>query len=387
MPFYNDRQYCHLGAMARLKRFCLFQVISRLAGSVICVFSAIYLYSTARFSLLEIVLFYCAFGISYVFLAPLGAKFAARHGVKKSMLISIPLHLMYLGGYHLLVEYPILLFAVAVLLAVFSMFYWPALHIDYAHVLVRGHEGRELGFIYSSMTLISVVGITLGGFLYSNYGAWAMLAAAGILFIASAVPLAFTKDIHEPFSMRYKELVLYCCAPGSWHKNIVWAAHGAQMSVLTVFWPLYIYVVLESIWSVAWLTALTIFVTMLAMMLFGKLADRWSRWATLRIAALVSFVLWFFRIFVFNPFSIAVVDAVGRTATGAMQVSIQTIVYKRARRKDQASFLMRREIFHNIGKVFILLLSAGLLAALGETHFFLVFVLAAAACLGYFFIY
>jgi len=386
MPLHTQSAY-NLGPTSSLKELAGFQVLQHLASSMLSIFSVIYLYVNAHFSLLEITLFFTAYSIIFLVLAPLGAKFAAHYGVKKSLLISTPLYLLMIGGYYLLSIYPDWLFLVALLAALFAMFYWPALHIDFVHALTDGREGRELGLLYAVMTLTGVIGAVLGGFLYETYGAWAMFLAATVFILASVFPLILTKDVHEPFSLSYQELIQYCCRPGFWPKNIVWAAHSVQVSVLEIYWPFYIYIVLESIWSVAWLTALTIFITMLVMMLFGKLVDQWSRWAALRIAAFFNLLIWTLRIFVFNPLSIAIVDAAGRSASGAVQVSVQAILYKRARRKDQVSFLMRRELFHHLGKVLMLLIFAGFIAVFGEAYLFVAFVIAAVACLGYFLIY
>ncbi len=386
MPFPAEHHRYDL-AQRNLRRFFGFSVLDHLSGSVVGLFSTIYLYVTAGFSLVQIALFSSFYSLAYVFLAPLGAKFAAHYGVRASLLVSAPFYLILMGGYYILQFQPQWLFGVAILSALFAMFYWPAYHIDLAHALRRGHEGREVGLLFAILTLVGVGGTALGGYLYDFHGAGAMFLAASMFTVLALIPLLITRDVHEPFALSYRDLLAYSCSPGYWAKNIVWAAHSIQLGVLVSFWPIYVYLVLTNIWEVAWLTSLTTLVTMVVMVFFGRLADQWDRWRTLRLSALANLLAWLAALFVYRPVGVALADALGRSASGAVQVSMQTILYKRAKHQDQVSFLMRRELFHHAGKIIAYLVLAGLLFWLGESFFFIALVMAALACLGYFLIY
>src|SRR4030042_5691203 len=134
-----SRQFVSLTWSVGLRNFALAAVI---------IFEPMYLI-TLGYSLVEVMLFYCAIYVIYFIILPLSIRILSRVGVEHAIFYS---H-FFLIGYFLALfgasYIPELIFLAPLIFAVQKLFYWPAFHVDFMLFSDEGQQGREMGALLS----------------------------------------------------------------------------------------------------------------------------------------------------------------------------------------------------------------------------------------------
>ena len=149
MHHHNEHFWVHF-PHKELTQIYISSAIRNFALSLISLFVPLYLFKELGYPLEQVMYFFIFYAAIFAVLTPMAAKFSARFGLKHSVLISVPLYLLFVLLLYFLPTYSIPLFIIAGLLGASQAFYWMGMHIVFKHASDHKHRGEEVGKISRS---------------------------------------------------------------------------------------------------------------------------------------------------------------------------------------------------------------------------------------------
>jgi len=119
--------------------------IRSFAITLLGLFVPLYLYNEIGFSLQQVLGFYIFFSVILAISSPIAMKFASRHGLKHTILLSVPLYLIFIILLYLLQWFPVPLVIISFFLGLSIAFYWMGLHLVFHKASDKKHRGEEVG--------------------------------------------------------------------------------------------------------------------------------------------------------------------------------------------------------------------------------------------------
>ncbi len=341
---------------SEMGQLCANAALLQFASSLVAVFIPIYLVESG-FSLTQALLFFALhFGASGL-LSPLAAAVGARLGFKRTILLHTPLRVLYLLWLGVLPAHHGHFYWLAVFAAVVGTFYWIPLHSLFARASHDGCRGNDVGRFTTIMKVATIAGPILGGAAIVLLGYGTLFAIAAALIVFSAVPLFFTKDVKccEPVSLRR----MASSAP----KRFVAAftAEGALSAASPIVWPLFIFAVLGSeftVGSVATISGVGIAVFTLYT---GVLSDRVKKTTLLHIGGLLWAATWFMRPLALDLAALLAVGLLDGLVGVLVAVPFGALFYSQAMKAAPDEFIVLREMCLGVGRVAYLLALVALL--------------------------
>ena len=152
-----------------LKQIYLSAAIRSFSLSLVGLFIPLFLYHERGVSFSNTLLFYIFFSSIFALFTPLAAKFAARFGIKHSVLVSIPIYLGFLCAIYLLSPTTPNLFIMGSLLGLSLALYWMGMNLIFHRASDHKHRGEEVGKKLGYSILAAMIGPLIGGFLISGF--------------------------------------------------------------------------------------------------------------------------------------------------------------------------------------------------------------------------
>jgi len=328
-------------------------IFSSFGVSLIHVFVPIFLLQQG-YALREVVLFYIIANVVLVLFAYPGVQIAATKGCKHLILLSIPYLILFYFLLYSLPDFGWPLWLLALAQGMNRGFYWVGYHIDFSHNGTTKRNGSELSIARMSRTLAAALGPVAGGVLLVLAGFKAVFLFASIFLALSALPLFYSKDVHEPFSLQRGK----CIFRSGWVKDaLALAGFGMEVEMGLIFWPVMIYFfIVQDYVVLGFATSLMVLFSVLFAFLVGRWTDH-HRLRTLRIGAALNIVLWLVRFFVRTGVQVFAVNAAYGALQNTMHIPMDARTYDQARKSDIAAYVLFREIaLHGGSLVFLIAL-------------------------------
>jgi len=362
-----------------IKELYLSALLMNLGLAMVQMFEPIYLYSLG-YSLRWILLFYGIVYVLYFVLMPLGAKFAARYGNEKSIVVStIFISALYLTLFAI-PQYPPLFYLAAVLYALQKMFYWPAFHADFAQYSKEIESSREISALSVATSILFIFGPVLAGALILLGGFGLMFTVASIFFLLSNIPLLLSPEKFKPtaFAYRHSFTELFSWA----HRRELFAYMGfAEEFVALVLWPIFIAVMIGNDFTVGLVIGATVFTSAAVTLAVGRWSDNHHRHPVLRFGAVIYAFSWFIKLIIRSVTGIFFVGSLSWLAKNVISVALTSITYSRAKRTSIMTSIVRFESGLVLGKLMMILVLFGLFSIYSDvsTAFAISFVVAGLA--------
>lgn len=362
-----------------------FSLVFSFASSLITIFEPIFFYQQA-FSLSTIALYYAVHYLLYVFVLPLGAKFAARYGMERSLAVSLPLFILYFLALAGVAEQRWLFWVALGLLTLHKMFYWPA----YNALLARSGDGHNRGTELSWLTGLrfgmGMLAPLVGGVIAARIGFPVLFLVAAGTVLLSAWPLLRTRERYRPVTLSY-------AAPWRiiWsrqHRGMVLAMCGmGENFVDLVYWPIFMFIMLGGVDRVGAISAVTVGVMSLVGFVIGEAADRLSRRTVLRLHVPFMVVGYLFRPLALSPLGVLLTDLLNRMAYIGVNLPMSYRLYEQGKRVGQLRYTTAYEIVLAMTKTIVAFFFVWLFAvSLPYTGFVIAFILSALWALMYLFL-
>lgn len=301
--------------------------IGNLAQSMMVVFEPIFLYQALNFTIPQVLLFFAAVYFFFTLLIPLGGKIASRYGYAHAIFYSIPFQILFwfllLGSE----KNELFIYLAPLAFAIQKSLFWPAFHATMARFANGQQRGREFSIMYAIMNLVQIVGPMLGGYLTLIFGINALLVVASIVYLCSAIPLFWSKDVVVSRKYSFAQTwTLYKSYP----KQFIGYFGFAEELLAMVVWPLFIFIIVKNYQDTGTLvTFATLIATALALYA-GIYTDGHSKRFATKVGAGFTVLSWLARLPVAAPFAVFIADAISRTSKSLVMVPVSALIYERA---------------------------------------------------------
>ncbi len=267
----------------QLTELYYFSLLFSLAQALVLIFEPVFFYSLGL-GLSTIALYYAAHYTLYAVLLPWGARFAARFGLERSLVLSTPIFIVYFVTLALLPGRPELFWLAIVLLTLHKIFYWPAFYTVMARYGDGGNRGTELSWMFFLNYGIGVLGPLAGGLVVVTYGFPALFVAAAIVVTAASLALLKTTERDGQQDIEYSAPWKIIFNSRHWRMVVATLGQGEYL-VHQFFWPLFMFIILGNAGKLGFVAALSAIPMVLVAFVVGEASDvhtprRVLRWST-----------------------------------------------------------------------------------------------------------
>ena len=334
-----------------LSEFYMSVFAKGLARGSILIFVPIYLLQLG-FSLRQVAILYIAKFVLFLIASPVGMWSNSRFGIKKTMVVGDLFLIGYLAAVVLLAQQRELYFLLAILYGLASGLYLSAYHIEFTHAKDRKHEGEEIS-IGKVLIIISQAMAPLLGAILITLGSYRLnfiVAAATILL--SLVPLFMSPDFRtKPYKFNLKSLR----TADNKRKALSYSGFGVLQLGNDIFWPLFIYLVLQNVLEVGALVSLSTAFTIFGVLWYGRRVDGGVRQG-LVAGVWAQAPSWLVRLFVTTPIGVTLANFYSNFTYHLLDVAYEKIIYSDAgNSSDWSNYFLFRELYVTVGRVGLLL--------------------------------
>lgn len=332
----------------QLKELYFFQVTYSFSYALISILEPVFFFQQG-FSFSRIALYYAFHYTLYVLLLPLGGKFASRHGLERSLSVSLPIFVLYFLVLAAMPQVPNLFWGAIVLLTLHKIFFWPAFHADFAIYSDRRNSGTEISWISLFRESVGILGPLSGGFVAAYLGFSVLFVVTAILVLASAIPLLKTREQVHIKSMSYAAPWRIIHSYRHRHMALGMIGHGERL-IAMVFWPIFLYIVLGSTQLLGIYTAVTVFVMSVFGVFVGEITDRMQGKFILRLHLPFVVLGNLLRPLATVPILAFLTDMVNRMAFAGVELPMMYRLYHKARQTGAIRYTVAFEMVLAISK-------------------------------------
>lgn len=334
-----------------LNQVYLSAALRSVAVSLLGLFVPLYLVNEQGFSLEETLIFFIFYAVVFAVFSPVAAKFSSRFGVKHSVLISIPFYLSFVFSLYLLEKMAFPLVLIAAFLGLSQAFYWMGMNLVFHHASHHQHRGEEVGK-KSVITIISTtIGPLLGGLLITLVGFNVVFVLAAILLSLAAVVLFASREEHVPYHFSVRSVL----NKRHWKDSLFFVSRGTHYIADGVLWPLFIFVILGSYFSMGLVGSLLSGISALLLLTVGKYSDHVSKRKIIRWTTGIEGLSWIFRAMVSSTGHVFGATIFGAVAYGLRESPVGALEFDKAK-GEVAAYFVSREAFICLGRILMLAL-------------------------------
>jgi YQGE family putative transporter len=356
----NDARFSH-----DLVYLYLARIIQRISLGALGVFIPIYFFVAFHYDLAVVIAIFVALSGLYIVGLPWCARLLRVVGTRALMMWAT----VFAGAtsfvLYLFPDQPALAALLCIIAGVgFRLTYWIPYHVSLSSELDPAHRGSQIAFLANAQSLLLAFVPMLGGALISVYGFDIVFLLSTITMAGALIPLLFITTTYEQYSWTYLDTFSHLLSRQNRSLFVAHFANGAQSTALLIFWPLYIFMLLDQQYSAVGIIAtLTVLGVMLLRWLTGYVLEHWHRDTVLRMGVLFASVGWTLKLFVQTPTEIFVVDTFHNFGDSMNTTAFDAVTYEQA--SDNGRFVdeytVLKEMALHAGRVAMLLAVGGLL--------------------------
>lgn len=255
---------------------------------------------------------------------------------------------------------PIFLFIAALLGGLEIALYWIAYHIYFSELTDDKKQGEELsiGAVLSAVVLIA--GPAFGGLIISLGGFGSVFLVIMVLLFVAIFPLKYLPKNKDTVSIDILKIARSLSPKKELKSFLALFGLGVGGTTNEVFWPIYIFPILMGFAGVGLMGSLSAIVASIASIAFGLLIDKYGAKNILKIISPLDSIVWILKAIVVSANQIYLVSLLRGASNPGQVMSLDTLLYERARHEDLVSFIIQREVGLAIGR-FIFLFFVGIL--------------------------
>ena len=337
-----------------LNELYLNQVLRQIAFSLIGVFVPIYLFSLG-FTLETALLFMAVQWGSLGLFSLLSAEIGPRVGLKRTIVISTPLYVVYFLTIAVVNMYTplLLIFSISILGGFTQSLYWTSLHSEFVKNSHKIHEGREVGNLMSFPAFVGIFTPLIGSFILKFLGYEMLSLIVVLITLLSGVPLLLKKD-YKGFNFQIERFRLKKDLAKSW---VLW---GAADMLESLIWPFFIFIAVKDFIFIGAASMFSGIGTALFIMIIGRLSEKTNRSKLIKIGAVLFALVWIGRIFFQDIFSVMIFSFLAGMFFTLINVPLYIDFCNFSKKHHILGSVISREMWLTVGRVvtlvFIILL-------------------------------
>jgi len=339
--FFPKKELTQVYASAAIRSF---------AVSLIGLFIPLYLFNDRGYSLEQTLSFFIFYSIIFAISTPFAAKFSARFGVKHSVLLSIPLYLLFIGLLYSLPIYDFPLMIVSATLGLSQSFYWMGMHLVFHHASHHKHRGEEIGKNKSLNVVASMFGPLIGGLLIKFTGFKILFCIASLVLFSSGLFLFLSKDNHVKYHFSLRTLV----NKKHWQDSLFFVSRGTAVIANGVIWPLFIFGILGDYLSLGLVGFILSGTSVILFWLVGRYSDHVGKRKVIRWITGFESLSWFLKAMVLTVNHVFAATIFGALTMGVKESPLGALEYDKAK-GEIACYFVSREVFICLGRILLLM--------------------------------
>lgn len=312
-----------------------------------------------------LIAWYISHSLGYFLLAPLGGQLMNKIGIRKSLYIGVLFRIPYFIAFYHFASNPILFATIAsVALIIIRSTFWLPFQTDSAKFSSKKNRGKQFSLLFSISSLLSIAAPALAGFLMAKWGFTLITIVAMIISISSMVPFLFLPKTKETVTWTYGETFKYFFHPFNRRMVGAYMADGAVGVINGVFWPLFLFFILDGKYNtIGLITAGILLVGLMLRLVVGNFLDKFSKVKMVRIGTILNSTAWLLKTVVVSVLGVFFVSLYHTLAIIVLRTSLDTLVYEKAADRGHYidEYTLIKEMSIHLGKVLILILVAGML--------------------------
>lgn len=338
---------------SELEEIYLNQVIQTFATSLIGVFIPIYLLNLG-FSLSTTLFYYILALGTMGILSPVSAAIASRIGLKHTILLRLPLSVIFYFSLMLLGFLPSFsaLAALALVGGLSDALYWIPLNSEFVKHSDKLHAGEEASHLIAFPKIAGILAPVIGAAVLESLGFDPLFILVILVMMISVVPLFLTGDFRKYFSFKFKDLDILL----SKRYAARLFTKGGFVLIESIIWPVYIFLTFNDFMPVGIAVAVSGIAIAFFTLLVGKLSDRVDRRHMMKLGALGYAFIWFARPFAHSMLEILLLSFLGGMFMTVVVVNLFAAFCNFSRKRNILGAIVFREIWLNLGRVVTLLI-------------------------------
>ena len=336
--------------------------LKNFALSMIGVFVPIYLL-TLGFELSQVLMYVLAFFSGSMLISFFIGSIIAKIGLKHTIAFSMPISLSYILFLYLLPRYQLPILPIALLGGIALSAYWIPFNTDFIRNSNEKFRAEETGMLFGIARLAIVIGPLIGAAILNFYDFNVLFGVVIACLIVAALPMLLGADLKDVINFNPKTIL----APNHRQYVLRFIFQGAAHTGEWVIWPLFIYLMAESILNVGGAASLTSLAAVLFAFAIGKSSHLISKTALIKIGALLYAGLWFVRQLANIPSEIFLVSFFAGLFSSLIEIPLFTKAADDAVKENALEFMILREISLGIGEIGFLFVTIFGTSALAQT--------------------
>lgn len=342
------------------------RTLMRISLGALGVFLPIFFFREYGYDLQMVIAIYTSvFGL-HLLLTPVSSRLLGVIGTRRMILLGIVFVIFAIGSLYYFPAVPIYATVSYIFFtAIYRALYWVPYHVDFANALDAHMRGRQLAILRNVASIILIAVPTIGGLIITSAGFSTVFLFSVFVMLIALVPLWFMKHTYERYSWGYIDTFMHLFARGNRPILLAHAANGAQGVVITIFWPIYVFTLLdERFTALGVIASLTVLAVIGLRSFVGKMFDKWSHKKMLIVGVAMATTGWASKLFVQTPLEIFVADSYHNFGRTVNSLSFDATTYEQSadngRYVDEYTAL--KEMALSVGRIVMLLLLAVLVA-------------------------
>jgi MFS family permease len=328
------------------------KALADFATAAVMLFEPIFLATTLEFSVREIMYFFLAVYVMYLFIMPFGAKVASLRGYEHSILYSSFFMVLYWALLFASQEVHFWIYLAPIALALQKALYWPAFHSDMSRFSSADQRGRENSGLYALISIIFIVGPLLGGYLLEEFGFAILFVFVTTLTLCSNLPLFTTLEKFAPKEYKYADTWKFFQSHS--RQAVGYWGFGEELVQLAI-WPLFIFMIVPDFFEFGTIISISTLVATLVMLYVGVLTDQRSKHVLIRFFSVFNSIFWVLRPFFPNLSGIIALNTLGSISKNALVVPVTSMTYDHANETHIMPYSVFFEQNLVIGKILMML--------------------------------
>jgi len=312
-----------------------------------------------------LIAWYISHSLGYFLLAPLGGRLMNKIGIRKSLYIGVLFRIPYFIAFYNFESNPVLFAIISSLsLIVVRSTFWLPFQTDSAKFSSKKDRGKQFSLLFSISSLLSIIAPVLAGFLMDKWGFALVTVVSMIVTLSCMVPFLFLPKTKETVTWTYAETMRYFFHPFNRRMVTAYMADGAVGVINGVFWPLFLFFILEGQYSaVGFITGGVLLMGLILRLAVGHFLDKFNKVKMVKVGAILNSSAWILKTIVASALQAFVISIYHTMALIVLRTSLDTLVYEKAADRGHYidEYTLIKEMSIHLGQVSILILAALLL--------------------------
>jgi len=337
-----------------LREMYIAMSMKRLALSMIGIFIPLFLIKELSMTLYQVIIFYAIHTMAYMIFCPFAGKIASKFGLKKAAIASIPLYIFVYLCLHNIHAWSVNINQLAALFGITECLFFIPFTVHFVKSSDKKHRSEEVGFLFSSSILASVLGPLIGGLLLTFYSFDILFMIVVIFLFLSIFPMIFTKEYHVISKFRFRNIFEV-----SKEASYKWIAYGSHVISEWVFWPIFLFSVLGVYAKMGFVFTLAALASAISAFYFGIKSRKKDYKKIIRPGGVLHSLSWVCRGLFNGSMILSFFTVLGAFANMMILVPFSAMQFDRvSRKKYLVEYFVYRSLMITIGKCIVLVIIA-----------------------------